>query len=56
MGKNVEEQDDDEPAVKRVRVPVRREPGPFGHVEYAKVPENTAAHWSDRVWHDKPPR
>lgn len=55
MGKNVEEQDDDEPAVKRVRVPVRREPDPFGRVEYAEVDLDAAGQWDARQWHDSPP-
>ena len=39
-----------------VRVPLRSAPDPFSRPEYAEVPEDTAAHWSDRVWHDRPPR
>lgn len=50
-----EDQAEDKPVVKRVRVPVRREPGPFGRVEYAEVDPNTAGHWDYRCWHDDPP-
>ena len=39
-----------------VRVPLRSAPDPFSRPEYAEVPEDTAAHWSDVVWHDRPPR
>ena len=39
-----------------VRVPIRSAPDPFSPPEYAHVPEDTAAHWSDSVWHDRPPR
>jgi hypothetical protein len=39
-----------------VRVPIRRPSNPFTRPEYAVVPEDTAPHWSMRVWHDRPPR
>ena len=48
--------EDSEKTSKTVRVPVRRTANPFGGAEYAEVPEECAAHWSDRVWHDRPSR
>jgi len=39
-----------------VRVPLRPGPDPFSRPEYVDVPEDTAAQWSERVWHDRPPR
>lgn len=48
------EPSDDEP--RKVRVPVRRGPNPLASPETAEVPEDTAAHWSENIWHDSPPR
>jgi len=38
-----------------VRVPLRPGSDPFSRPEYVDVPEDTAAQWSERVWHDRPP-
>lgn len=47
---DAEDQADEQPS-KTVRVPIRGADGPFGSEEFAEVPEVTADHWSERIWH-----
>lgn len=42
-----DEQEPDEPAPRLVLVQTR-----YG---WRQVPEDTATHWSELVWHDRPP-
>lgn len=56
MSEPVDQDAAEEQRSRMVEVPIRRGEGPFDRPEYAEVPEDTAAQWSDRVWHDRPPR
>ena len=39
-----------------VLVPINRPADPFGAPECIEVSREAAAHWDDRVWHERPPR
>lgn len=51
-----DDHDSDTVAPELVRIPIRRPADPFAAAELLECPADTAAHWSDRVWHDRPPR
>lgn len=54
MSEHVEEQDDEQPAPKRVRVPVRRGESVFSSDEYAEVELGAAGQWDATQWRDRP--
>lgn len=54
MSEPIEDLDTEQPAPKRVRVPVRRGDGVFSGDEYAEVELEAAGQWDVTQWRDRP--
>lgn len=49
------DEDQEQAAPKRVRVPIRRGGSVFDNPEYAAVDLEAAGQWDATQWHDRPP-
>lgn len=54
MSEPTEDQDDEQPVPKRVRVPIRRGDSVFSSGEYAEVELEAAGQWDATQWRDRP--